>query len=84
MSWTWLGLAVLVLLAFSMVDGYQKGFVKEVVSAFLVLISVVMVWLINPYVNQFIRENTSIYENIQESCRQFVEEKEETSGEEQA
>lgn len=45
MSWTWLGLAVLVLLAFSMVDGYQKGFVKEVVSAFLVLISVVMVWL---------------------------------------
>ena len=80
MSWTWLGLAVLVLLAFSMVDGYQKGFVKEVVSAFLVLISVVMVWLINPYVNQFIRENTSIYENIQESCRQFVEEKEETSG----
>ena len=60
MSWTWLGLAVLVLLAFSMVDGYQKGFVKEVVSAFLVLISVVMVWLINPYVNQFIRENTAV------------------------
>lgn len=29
MSWTWLGLAVLVLLAFSMVDGYQKGFVKR-------------------------------------------------------
>ncbi len=25
MSWTWLGLAVLVLLAFSMVDGYQKN-----------------------------------------------------------
>lgn len=39
-----------------------------------------VVWFINPYVNQFIRENTSIYENIQESCRQFVEEKEETSG----
>ena len=53
---------------------------KEVVSALLVLISVALVWLINPYVNQFIRENTSIYENIQESCRQFVEEKEETSG----
>ena len=80
MNWTWLGLAVLVLLAFSMVDGYRHGFVKEVVSALLVLISVALVWLINPYVNQFIRENTSIYENIQESCRQFVEEKEETSG----
>lgn len=72
MSWTWLGLAVLVLLAFSMVDGYQKGFVKEVVSAFLVLISVVMVWLINPYVNQFIRENTAVYEKIQTSSESFV------------
>ena len=55
MNWTWLGLAVLVLLAFSMVDGYRHGFVKEVVSALLVLISVALVWLINPYVNQFIR-----------------------------
>ena len=72
MNWTWLGLAVLVLLAFSMVDGYQKGFVKEVVSAFLVLISVVMVWLINPYVNQFIRENTAVYEKIQTSSESFV------------
>ena len=65
MNWTWLGLAVLVLLAFSMADGYRHGFVKEVVSALLVLISVALVWLINPYVNQFIRENTSVYEKIQ-------------------
>ena len=42
MNWTWLGLAVLVLLAFSMVDGYRHGFVKEVVSALLVLISVAL------------------------------------------
>lgn len=55
MSWTWLGLAVLVLLAFSVVDGYRKGFIKEAVSVLLVLISVVLVWLINPYVNQFLR-----------------------------
>lgn len=48
----------------SMVDGYRHGFVKEVVSALLVLISVALVWLINPYVNQFIRENTSVYEKI--------------------
>ena len=29
MSWTWLGLAVIVLLAFSMVDGYRRGFYKR-------------------------------------------------------
>ena len=56
MNWTWLGLAVLVLLAFSMVDGYRHGFVKEVVSALLVLISVALVWLINLYVNTSIRK----------------------------
>ena len=73
MNWTWLGLAVLVLLAFSMVDGYRHGFVKEVVSALLVLISVALVWLINPYVNQFIRENTSFYEKIQTASGSFVD-----------
>ena len=73
MSWTWLGLAVLVLLAFSMADGYRRGFVKEVVSVLLVLLSVVVVWMINPYVNTFIRENTSAYEKIQNVSESFVE-----------
>ena len=73
MSWTWLGLAVAVLLVFSMADGYRHGFVKEAVSALLVLISVALVWLINPYVNQFIRENTSAYEKIQAVSGSFVD-----------
>lgn len=73
MSWTWLGLAVLVLLAFSMADGYRRGFIKEVVSVLLVLLSVVVVWMINPYVNTFIRENTSVYEKIQNVSESFVE-----------
>ena len=73
MSWTWLGLAVLVLLAFSMADGYRRGFVKEVVSVLLVLLSVVVVWMINPYVNTFIRENTFVYEKIQNVSESFVE-----------
>lgn len=72
MSWTWLGLAVLILLAFSAVDGYRRGFIKEVVSVLLVLLSVVVVWMINPYVNTFIRDNTSAYEKIQKVSEDFV------------
>ena len=34
-----------------------------------------MVWMINPYVNTFIREHTSVYGKIQESCREFVQDK---------
>ena len=56
-----------------MVDGYRRGFIKEVVSVVLVLLSVVVVWLINPYVNTFIRENTSVYEKIQDVSGAFVE-----------
>ena len=72
MSWTWLGLAVLVLLAFSAVDGYKRGFIKEVVSVLLVLLSVAVVWMINPYVNTFIRDNTAAYEKIQNVSEKFV------------
>ena len=43
--------------------------IKEPVCVFL---SMAIVWFINPYVNEFIRENTSIYEKVQESCREFV------------
>ena len=43
------------------------------ISAFVILISVALVWLINPYVNQFIRENTSVYEKIQTASGSFVD-----------
>lgn len=80
MTITWLGITVLIFLVFACYTGYKRGLIREVVSLLCVFLSMAVVWFINPYVNQFIRENTSIYENIQESCRQFVEEKEETSG----
>ena len=51
----------------------QAWLCKRVVSALLVLISVALVWLINPYVNQFIRENTSVYEKIQTASGSFVD-----------
>lgn len=80
MTITWLGITVLIFLVFACYTGYKRGLIREVVSLLCVFLSMAVVWFINPYVNQFIRENTSIYENIQESCRQFVEEKEKTSG----
>lgn len=75
MNWTWLGIAAMVLLAASCLMGYRRGFVKEVVSMFCVVLSIAIVWFINPYVNEFIRENTPVYEKIQESCSEYVESK---------
>ncbi len=60
MNWTWLGLITAVFLVFSCFVGFRRGFIKEAVSTFLVLLSFVGVWFVNPYVNTFIRENTPV------------------------
>lgn len=80
MDWTWLGIAAVVFMVFSCYMGFRRGFVREVVSMFCVVLSIAIVWFINPYVNDFIRENTPVYEKIQESCKDFVETKEDSAG----
>lgn len=72
MTWTWLGIAAMGFLSISCYMGYRRGFVKEVVSTLFVLLSIGMVWVVNPYVNEFIRENTSVYEVIQKNCQELV------------
>lgn len=79
MTITWLGITVLIFLIFACYTGYKRGLIREVVSLLCVFLSMAVVWFVNPYVNQFIRENTSVYENVQAGCKQFVEEKEEAS-----
>ena len=71
-GWTWLGIIVLALIVFACVSGFRKGFVKELVSAFFMIISFLLVWVINPYVNTFVREYTPVYETIQNQCRDMV------------
>lgn len=73
-SWTWLGIAVLALIAAACIMGFQKGFVKEIVSVFFMLISFLLVWAVNPYVNTFVKEYTPVYDTIQEKCQTLVSE----------
>lgn len=75
MNWTWPGIVAVVFMAVSCCMGFKRGFVREVVSMLCVVLSIAIVWFINPYVNDFIRENTPVYEMIQENCRDFVETK---------
>ena len=73
-SWTWLGIAVLALIAAACIMGFRKGFVKEIVSVFFMLISFLLVWAVNPYVNTFVKEYTPVYDNIQDKCQTMVSE----------
>ena len=54
--------------------GFQKGFVKEIVSVFFMLISFLLVWAVNPYVNTFVKEYTPVYDTIQDKCQTLVSE----------
>ncbi|HCL08702.1 CvpA family protein [Ruminococcus sp. AF31-8BH] len=74
MSWTWLGIAVLALIAAACIMGFRKGFVKEIVSVFFMLISFLLVWAVNPYVNTFVKEYTPVYDTIQDKCQTLVSE----------
>lgn len=73
-SWTWLGIAVLALIVFACIMGFRKGFVKEIVSVFFMLISFLFVWAINPYVNTFVKEYTPVYDAVQSNCQDLVSE----------
>ena len=73
-SWTWLGSAVLALIAAACIMGFRKGFVKEIVSVFFMLISFLLVWAVNPYVNTFVKEYTPVYDTIQDKCQTLVSE----------
>ena len=73
-SWTWLGIAVLALIAAACIMGFRKVFVKEIVSVFFMLISFLLVWAVNPYVNTFVKEYTPVYDTIQDKCQTLVSE----------
>ena len=73
MTITWLGITVLIFLVFACYTGYKRGLIREVVSLLCVFLSMAVVWFINPYVNQFIRENTSVYEKIQTASGSFAD-----------
>ena len=44
LSWTWPGLVVIALIVAACFQGYQKGLIKELVSAFFMIFSILIVW----------------------------------------
>lgn len=72
MTLTWLGAAVICVLAVTVSRGYKRGFIREIVSFFFVFLAIAVSWAINPYVNDFFMENTPVYRMIRESCQDFV------------
>lgn len=68
----WLLLSVVVLLAGCMVAGYWKGFLRIAYSLVAWILIFVFVTWSKPYINDFLRTQTTIYEKIEEHCEESI------------
>ena len=64
----WLLIIIVLLLALCVVNGYRKGFLRMMYSMVSWVIMFALVTWATPYINTFLRDNTSIYQTIAVYC----------------
>lgn len=64
----WLFWVVAVLIAYHVIDGLYRGFIKKSVSAVSLIVTLVLVTYLTPQITTFIQEYTSLHESLQEKC----------------
>ena len=74
MTWTWLGILAVLFLALSCFSAYKRGFIKALTGMSFLFLTIFLVWVMNPYVNQFLKTQTSVYESIEDVCRKGIQE----------
>ena len=57
-----------------MFQGYRKGFIKMFTTMVFFIAVAVLVFIVNPYVSEFLKENTPIYKMIQENIEASLKE----------
>lgn len=73
---------LLILLLFAL-KGYRKGFIRTLVSMCSFLIAAVLVYFATPYISDFLKQNTPIYNYVEEKCQEAFVTDELPEGEEQ-
>lgn len=68
-------IAVLIVIAIGIIQGYRKGFLRLAVSAAGLILVVLIVTKISPYVSNFMITNTSIYDSVRQKIITIYEEK---------
>lgn len=67
----WLFWVVAALIAFQVIDGFHKGFIRKSVSALSLVVTLVLVTRVTPHVTAFIGEKTSLQDSLQETCSEM-------------
>lgn len=71
----WLVIVVLLVLIAYTVRGYRRGMLRVLYSLLGLIVTILFVAWSTPYISKFIRENTRIYQRIEEKCEEQVREK---------
>lgn len=66
-------IAVLIILIGSMIWGYWKGFIRIAFSLVAMILMIVLVSWATPYITDFLKENTTIYEDLAETCSRKIQ-----------
>ena len=67
----WLFWVVVVFLAYHIIDGLRRGFIKKAVSAVSLIVTLVLVTYMTPQITMFIQNHTSLQENLAEKCSEI-------------
>ncbi len=67
----WLLIVVAVFMAYHVIDGFHRGFIRKAVSAVSLIVTLALVTYLTPQITTFLQEKTSIHENLQEKCTEM-------------
>ena len=69
----WLLWTVLAFLAVMVIIGIKNGFVKMLFSLVSLIATIILTIIIGPHVATYLKENTSVYETVQQKTCMFIE-----------
>ncbi len=72
-------IVVLAILAVSMIRGWRRGFLGVLFSLVSVIVLIILIARFTPKISAFLQDNTKIYERVETSCVERVEDWLETS-----
>ncbi len=70
----WLTIVILAIPVGYVFNGIQRGMIRTAFSLASVILTLILGFIINPYVTEFLQENTPVYDVIQEKCEESITE----------
>ena len=69
-----LTIIILLLLLVFAIDGYRKGLVRTLTALMFFVVSGILVYQATPYISEFIKNKTPVYQMIETPCEKMIEE----------